>query len=57
MFAILVLLMVGILIGFVIAWAVVPAFRTWIERPKYTMLERERLFAEAEKITKPPRDS
>lgn len=44
MFAFLVLLMMGILIAFVVVWAVVPSFRDWIETPKHTMLARERRF-------------
>jgi undecaprenyl pyrophosphate phosphatase UppP len=56
MFAILVALMIGILVGFVVAWVVVPSFREWIERPKYTMLERERRFVEDDEATKSRRE-
>jgi hypothetical protein len=35
--------------GFLLLWILRPSFRTWVERPKYTMLESDQRFRDAEK--------
>jgi len=35
--------------GFLLLWILRPSFRTWVERPKYVMLESDQRFRDAEK--------
>lgn len=37
-----------LMLGLAVLWFVSPAFRTWAERPKFQMLEREALYERAE---------
>jgi hypothetical protein len=30
--------------GFLVVWILRPSFRSWVERPKYAMLENEQRF-------------
>ncbi len=34
--------------GFLLLWILRPSFRKWVEQPKYTMLENDQRFKEAE---------
>jgi hypothetical protein len=36
-----------LVLGLVLLWLLSPAFRTWSERPKFQMLEREALYERA----------
>ena len=35
-------------VAFVVAWALLPALRAWIERPKYHFLSAARMYDEAQ---------
>ena len=39
-----------LVLGLVIFWMMSPAFRTWTERPKFQMLEREAMYERAETL-------
>jgi hypothetical protein len=38
--------------GFLLLWILRSSFRTWVERPKYTMLESDQRFRDAKKQNK-----
>jgi len=42
-----------IMFGLLLVWWRWPAFRSWIEAPKYFMLRQERRFDEAASISRP----
>ena len=44
MFIAIVTALTLVVIAFVAVWLVNPAFRQWIERPKFRMLDQERRF-------------
>jgi hypothetical protein len=44
MFAATVLILSGVLLGLLVLWASSPDFRTWIEAPKFVLLDQEERF-------------
>ena len=48
MINIIVATVTAIAAGFLLLWIVKPSFRKWVEQPKYTMLENDQRFKEAE---------
>ena len=44
MFTTLIILMSFIVLAFIAVWLFRPGLRTWMEQPKYRMLEQERRF-------------
>jgi hypothetical protein len=40
--------------GFLLLWILRPSFRTWVERPKYAMLESDQRFRDAKKQNERP---
>lgn len=48
MINIIVGIITAIAAGFLLLWILRPSFRKWVEQPKYTMLENDKRFREAE---------
>ena len=48
MINIIVAIVTAIAAGFLLLWILRPSFRSWVEQPKYTMLENDQRFKEAE---------
>ena len=38
----------AITVGFVVLWSIRPAFREWVERPKYTILKNDQRLLETQ---------
>jgi hypothetical protein len=49
MMNLIVIVITAIMLGLLLLWWRWPAFRTWIERPKYFMLRQERRFKDKPK--------
>ena len=54
MFAATVLILSGVLLGLFVLWASSPDFRTWIEAPKFVLLDQEERFENAPSKSKHP---
>ena len=44
MMNLIVIVITAIMLGLLLVWLISPAFRAWIEAPKYVMLRQERRF-------------
>lgn len=56
MIAALVGVILLIVLALIAAWLAFPAFRTWSERPKYPMLERNALYDSTHSAARPVAD-
>jgi hypothetical protein len=54
MFAAAVLILSGVLLGLLVLWASSPDFRTWIEAPKFMLLDQEERFENAPSKVRSP---